>query len=76
MQRRTIRGNLIPHRAEMIAPGRFVLVAVLLFGATFAVVTPPFQVADESGHFYRAYRVSEGRLDLSRRPDGRKRRCR
>src|SRR4051794_7427052 len=55
----------------MIAPGRFVLVAVLLFGATFAIVTPPFQVADESGHFYRAYRVSEGRLDLLQTP-GRK----
>jgi uncharacterized membrane protein len=45
-------------------PGRFVLVAALLFGATFAIVTPPFQVPDETAHFYRAYRVSEGRLDL------------
>jgi uncharacterized membrane protein len=48
----------------MTAPGRFVLVAVLLFGATFAIVTPPFQVPDETAHFYRAYQVSEGRLDL------------
>jgi uncharacterized membrane protein len=48
----------------MIAPGRFVLIAVLLFGGTFAVVTPPFQVPDETEHFDRAYRVSEGRLDL------------
>jgi uncharacterized membrane protein len=48
----------------MIDPGRFVLVAVLLFGALFAFVTPPFQVPDEPAHFYRAYRVSEGYLDL------------
>lgn len=48
----------------MITPGRFVLMAVLLFGATSAVVTPPFQVPDETAHFYRAYQVSEGRLDL------------
>ncbi|HEY4595911.1 MAG TPA: hypothetical protein VIJ02_05875, partial [Thermoanaerobaculia bacterium] len=48
----------------MIAPGRFVLVAVLLFGATFAIITPPFQVPDETEHFDRAYWVSEGRLDL------------
>jgi uncharacterized membrane protein len=45
-------------------PDRFFLLAALLFGAVFAAVTPPFQVADEPAHFYRAYRVSEGRLDL------------
>lgn len=45
-------------------PGRFVLMALLLFGAIFAIVTPPFQVPDEPAHFYRAYRVSEGHLDL------------
>ncbi len=48
----------------MTDPGRFVLGAVLLFGALFAVVTPPFQVPDEPAHFDRAYRVSEGYLDL------------
>jgi hypothetical protein len=37
---------------------------MLLFGATFAIVTPPFQAPDETEHFDRAYRVSEGRLDL------------
>jgi predicted membrane protein DUF2142 len=46
----------------------FLLVAGLLFGLGFAAVTPPFQVADEPAHFYRAYRVSEGRLDLIPRP--------
>lgn len=52
----------------MTGPGRFVLAAALLSGAAFAVVTPPFQVPDETAHFYRAYRVSEGRLDLIPRP--------
>src|SRR3954470_21427315 len=45
-------------------PGRFVLVAVLLFGALFPLVPPPFQAPDEPEHFDRAYWVSEGRLDL------------
>ena len=45
-------------------PDRFLLVAGLLFGLGLATVTPPFQVPDEPAHFYRAYRVSEGRLDL------------
>jgi uncharacterized membrane protein len=45
-------------------PDRFFLLAALLFGAVLAAVTPPFQVPDEPAHFYRAYRVSEGHLDL------------
>lgn len=48
----------------MIAPGRFALIAVLLFGGLLALVTPPFQAPDETEHFDRAYWVSEGRLDL------------
>ena len=47
-----------------MAPHRFFLAASLLFGAALGAVTPPFHVPDEPGHFYRAYRVSEGRLDL------------
>lgn len=49
-------------------PDRFLLVAGLLFGLVLAAVTPPFQVPDEPAHFYRAYRVSEGRLDLTPSP--------
>ncbi|HEY0510846.1 MAG TPA: DUF2142 domain-containing protein [Thermoanaerobaculia bacterium] len=49
-------------------PDRFFPVAALLFGAVFAAVTPPFQVPDEPAHFYRAYAVSEGRLDVVPRP--------
>ena len=51
-------------------PDRFLLVAGLLFGLGLAVVTPPFQAPDEPSHFYRAYRVSEGRLDLIPLPKG------
>ncbi len=32
----------------------------LLFGAAFALLTPPFQSPDEPNHFLRAYQVSEG----------------
>lgn len=31
-------------------------------GVLFAFVTPPFQVADEPAHFYRAFALSEGQL--------------
>ncbi len=37
----------------------FCLVA-LLFGSLFVFVVPPFQVADEFNHFYRAWQVSDG----------------
>lgn len=39
---------------------RFFLAAGMLFGLAFVFVTPPFQVADEPSHFYRAYALSEG----------------
>ena len=47
-----------------VAPHRFFLAASLLFGAALGAVTPPFHVPDEPAHFYRAYLVGEGRLDL------------
>ncbi len=49
-------------------PDRFFLAASLLFGLALAAVTPPFQVADENVHFFRAYKVSEGRLALAPSP--------
>jgi uncharacterized membrane protein len=42
----------------------FFLAASLLTSLALALVTPPFQAADEAAHFFRAYRVSEGSLDL------------
>jgi uncharacterized membrane protein len=41
-------------------PDRFFLLAGLLSGLVFLIVTPPFQVPDEPVHFYRAYALSEG----------------
>jgi uncharacterized membrane protein len=41
-------------------PDRFFLAAGLLAGLAFVFVTPPFQVPDEPGHFYRAYALSTG----------------
>jgi uncharacterized membrane protein len=52
----------------LLRPHRFLLAAGLLFGGAFAVLTPPFQAPDEPAHFARAYRVSEGHLDLIPRP--------
>lgn len=43
-----------------MTPVRFFLAAGLVFGLAFLVATPPFQAADETAHFYRAYAVSEG----------------
>lgn len=45
-------------------PHRFFLIASLLFGLALGTLTPPFHVPDEPSHFFRAYRLSEGRLDL------------
>jgi uncharacterized membrane protein len=42
----------------------FFLVASLVSGLVHMVLTPPFQAPDEAAHFFRAWRVSEGRLDL------------
>ena len=39
---------------------RFFFFYALIFGSLFAVVVPPFQVADEFNHFYRAWQVSDG----------------
>ena len=43
-------------------PDRFFLAAGLACGLAFVFGTPPFQVPDETIHFYRAYAVSEGNL--------------
>jgi uncharacterized membrane protein len=34
----------------------------LVFGILFVFVTPPMQVPDETGHFFWAYKISEGTL--------------
>jgi hypothetical protein len=36
------------------------LIVALLFGAAFALLTPPFQVPDEIAHYYRACAIAHG----------------
>ncbi len=45
-------------------PALVFLVASLVSGFVHLVLTPPFQAPDEAAHLFRAWRVSEGRLDL------------
>jgi len=45
-------------------PDRCFVLASLVCGLGFAILTPPFQVPDEPAHFYRSYLVSEGRLGV------------
>lgn len=46
---------------EPLLPSRIGLLASLCVGTLFAFLFPPFTVADEPAHFYRAYLLSEGR---------------
>lgn len=39
---------------------QFFLAIATIFGCLFAIVTPPFQAADEYLHFYRAFQITEG----------------
>ena len=49
-------------KLRLVAPERIFAILVSVFGILFLIVTPPFQVADEYEHFYRAYHVSESHL--------------
>jgi len=51
-------------------PEWFFLVASALAGAVMILVTPPFQVADEYLHFYRAYAISEAHFLPKLTPQG------
>jgi uncharacterized membrane protein len=50
---------------------RYFLISALLFGILFVCIVPPFQVADEFNHFYRAWQVSDGVLLGVRTSDNR-----
>lgn len=43
-------------------PGNLFLVLGFVFGILYLTITPPFQVADENWHFYRAFQIAEGHL--------------
>jgi uncharacterized membrane protein len=49
------------------SPEQAFLTLALVFGILFLVVVPPFQVADEPAHLFRAYQVSDGRLIAERK---------
>jgi uncharacterized membrane protein len=49
-------------RGTPVRPETLFLVFALIFGAACMIITPPFQVPDEFGHFCRAYQLSEGVL--------------
>lgn len=55
-----VRGADRPSRTAAF----FFLAASLVSGLVHMVVTPPFQAPDEAAHFFRAWRVGEGRLDV------------
>jgi uncharacterized membrane protein len=43
-----------------LPPQKIFLIIGIVYGVLFLVLTPPFQVADEEVHFYKAYLLSEG----------------
>ena len=48
------------HLPRFPRPEILFLVIGFVWGCSYLVVTPPFQVADEDRHFYRAYQIAEG----------------
>lgn len=44
------------------SPRYWFISLALFFGAVYALLVPPFQVPDETSHFFRSYHLSEGRL--------------
>jgi uncharacterized membrane protein len=51
------------------SPFRIVLIFGLLFGLALVFITPPTQVPDEGAHFYRAYQLSDFRLEAQKVDD-------
>jgi len=57
-----MNGNRIIRSLKSIKPHLFFLFISLFSGIAFLIITPPFQVADEINHFYKAYQISNGIL--------------
>ncbi len=49
-------------KEKILRPELVFLFLACIFGTTFLILTPPFQVPDEPNHFFRAYHISEGNL--------------
>lgn len=56
--------------AAGLDPAQFFLVVALPLGILLCVLTPPFMVADEQAHFFRAYQISEGGFTPQRIDNG------
>ncbi len=52
----------------MLNAPRIFLAIALTFGFAFVAVTAPFHAPDEPAHFYRAFAISEGKLNADVRP--------
>lgn len=63
----SVQSTVSTSRASTLA-ARNGLLASLLAGLVFGALFPPFTVADEPAHFYRAYLLSEGRLHVTVEP--------
>ena len=50
-------------------PGFFVLMVGAVFGGSMVFLTPPFNVPDEAGHWFRCYQCSLGKVYASRQGD-------
>jgi hypothetical protein len=53
------------------SPLKFFLFTALLLGSLYALIVPPFQVADEFNHFYRSWQITEGGITAVRTSDNR-----
>jgi uncharacterized membrane protein len=53
---------LIINQLKDVKPEKAFIVMGLIFGILFLIVTPPFQVADESTHFYKALNLADGHI--------------
>lgn len=45
-----------------VKPEKIFLLIALIYGLSFLVINPPFQVYDEREHFYRSFTISDGQL--------------
>jgi uncharacterized membrane protein len=57
-------------RDRLRVPEWFFLFVFVGFGLLFLVLIPPFQVADESSHFFRAYQMTQGEFVSKQTPVG------
>lgn len=68
-QSKTVRPTPSPSRAKEVSlpgwlerilrPHLAFAVLALIFGSSFIITTPPFQVPDEAAHFYRTFSLAE-----------------